>query len=442
MFGYLSGKLFDLISSFGKNQKISSQDIEKALFAIQETLVNADVPFKLVKELSDKIRLDLADVNLDSKINLQDRVQTILFNKILELLGGKESDEKAEQFEFKKKSIILVAGLQGAGKTTTISKLAVYLKNKGASKILTTSLDFVRPAAVEQLKILAQKVKIDFIDPIFGDNSKTIDTAKKMFNSENYDYLLVDTPGRLHVNQELMKELQNINLALEPNYKILVIDSMTGQESLNVAKTFDSIVDISGAILTKADSDSKGGVALSFFSFLKKPVLFLGAGEKAEDLEKFVPKRIASRMLGSGDILTLVEQIEKKVTEEDRNKQGAASERFLAGKHTLQDFLEQMELMNSMGSLQKIMSYLPGFSKVSNDQILQAEKEIKKLKAMILSLTPKERLFPELLNKSRRARIAKGSGLSEQEVTGLLNKFEESKRYARMIGSGGWKNKF
>ncbi len=291
-------------------------------------------------------------------------------------------------------------------------------------------------------RLLAQKVKIDFIEPIFGDNSKTIDAAKKLFNSESYDYLLVDTPGRLHVNQELMKELQSINISLEPNYKILVIDSMTGQESLNVAKTFDSIVDISGAILTKADSDSKGGVALSFFSFLKKPVLFLGSGEKAEDLEKFVPKRIASRMLGSGDILTLVEQIEKKVTEEDRNKQGAASERFLAGKHTLQDFLEQMELMSSMGSLQKIMSYLPGFSKVSNDQILQAEKEIKKLKAMILSLTPKERLFPEILNKSRRSRIAKGSGLSEQEVSGLLNKFEESKRYARMIGSGGWKNKF
>ncbi len=440
MFGYLSGKMIDLFNSLGGSSKLSDKDISKAAETVQDALIGADVPLKIVKELSDAVSFELKDVQTKSSVKLVDRVQTILFKKLEALLGGSEG---GVVFDFKSKSTILVAGLQGAGKTTSIAKIATFLqKNNNASKILVTSLDFVRPAAVDQLRILASKVGVDFVEPVFGDYSATISKSQQMFKSGDYQFLIVDTPGRLHVDSGLMTELQNIVVTLQPEYKLLVIDSMIGQESLKVARSFEDVLDISGAILSKSDSDSKGGVALSLFSEVKKPVLFLGTGERAVDFERFIPSRIAARMLGSGDIQTLVEKIDKQISAESRKNSEDISKRFLAGEFTFSDFLAQMEMMSSFGSLQKIVSYVPGFGKISQEQVLQAEKEMKKLRAIICSMTEKERNFPSILNLSRKQRIAKGAGVSEADVNQLLNKFEECKRFAKLMKGGNWKNLF
>lgn len=440
MFGYLSGKMIDLFNSLGGSSKLSDKEISKAAETVQDALIGADVPLKIVKELSDAVSFELKDVQTKSSVKLVDRVQTILFKKLEALLGGSEG---GVVFDFKSKSTILVAGLQGAGKTTSIAKIATFLqKNNNASKILVTSLDFVRPAAVDQLRILASKVGVDFVEPVFGDYLATISKSKQMFKSGDYQFLIVDTPGRLHVDSALMTELQNIVVTLQPEYKLLVIDSMIGQESLKVARSFEDVLDISGAILSKSDSDSKGGVALSLFSEVKKPVLFLGTGERVVDFERFIPSRIAARMLGSGDIQTLVEKIDKQISAESRKNSEEISKRFLAGEFTFSDFLAQMEMMSSFGSLQKIVSYVPGFGKISQEQVLQAEKEMKKLRAIICSMTEKERNFPSILNLSRKQRIAKGAGVSEADVNQLLNKFEECKRFAKLMKGGNWKNLF
>lgn len=448
MFGYLSGKMLDLFSSIGRAKKVSDLEVSKTLDLVKDVLTGADVPFKIVKKLCEDVALELKDVSAKSSVSLADRVKSILFHKLEALLGGdpnktEEAANQSLQLNFKNKNIILIAGLQGSGKTTTIAKLATYLKKElGFNKILSTSLDFIRPAAVDQLRILAGRVGVSFLEPVAGDVNATLDLAKKEFLSQGGDFLIIDTPGRLHVDSALMLELQRIVVQLNPMYKLLVIDSMIGQESLNVARAFNDVLDITGAVLSKADSDSKGGVALALYSEIKKPVLFLGVGEGVDDFEKFIPKRIASRMLGSGDIQTLVERIDKALTAEDKSNNEKIQQRFFAGQFTFEDFLSQMEIMNSFGSLQKLASYIPGLGKISNEQLGNAEKEIKRLRAIIHSMTPKERLNPSLLNKSRLHRISLGAGVSSQNVTQLLNKFEECKRFAKLMKDGNLKNLF
>ncbi len=441
MFGYLSGKMSQLLESFSGKKKISESEIERVSQTVHEALINAEVPFKIAQTLAVEIKVELKGVLQSSGVDLEERVQSILFRKLLSLMGGKDANQASLNFDVKKNSVILMTGLQGAGKTTTVAKLSMLLKReKGFSKCLFTSLDFVRPAAIEQLNILAQKTGDDFLMPVFGDIEASISNA--IAKKNNYDCLFIDTPGRLHVNNELMQELATIYSASNPTYTFLVIDSMTGQESLNVSRAFNEAAPITGAVLSKADSDSKGGIALSFFAEIKKPVLFMGVGEKVDDLEKFVPQRIITRMMGGGDVETLSEKIEREISKEDRAASEDAQAKFFAGNFNLQDFLSQMEMMKNLGSIAKIASYLPGFNKISSEQMNQVEQKIKQLKAIIHSMTAQERLNPDIINASRRARISKGSGVSEKELGVLLNKFEESRQFAKLLGSGKLKNKF
>jgi signal recognition particle subunit SRP54 len=439
VFGYLAEKMSDLFESFGKKTTIAAPEIERALNSVQETLLNADVPYKIVRQVSDSMREKLQSVSKKSNVIFQERLQALLFGSLVDLMGGEEKNKELESLSFPRGSIILVAGLQGAGKTTTIAKLATFIKNENKQlRISTTSLDFVRPAAIEQLRILAERSGIDFLTPEKDNVSATLVKVKQELATDKYDIFFIDTPGRLHINNELMQELRNITVEINPTHTLLVIDSMTGQESLNVARAFDEVLNITGAVLTKSDSDSKGGVALSLFSEIKKPVVFLGCGEKLQDLERFVPKRIASRMLGGGDTVTLCEKIEREMSKEAKGKTEAFSAKFLRGEFNLQDFLEQMELVQSLGPLQKVMSYIPGFTKISPEQLGQAEKITKNLRSIILSMTTKERMHPGLLNNLRLKRIAQGSGVPEQDIKLLLNKFEESKQFAKLIGKRKW----
>lgn len=436
MFDFLTDKLARFASNIGLSSKISEESIKSSVAALQEILLHAEVPFKVTKIICDKIRLKLVDIDKKSSISLEERIKTILFNELLDLMGGKQ--EKIVGFpSLPLKSKILFAGLQGSGKTTTLAKLANHLLvTKQVKKILCTSVDFVRPAAVEQLKILAERAKIDFFDPIRDDISQTLLKAEEKFQSEQYDLFLIDTPGRLHVDDKLMKELVDINDLVRPTIKILVLDSMTGQNAFKVAKAFDDKINISGAILSKVDSDSKGGMVVAFYSELQKPVYFLGTGEHLSDIESFIPKRVVNRIMGGGDIESLVEKIEKRLTEEEKKDQSRLQQRFSEGKFTLQDFLSQMEMINSLGSLQKLMGYLPGFSSISTQQMQSVEIGIKNARAAILSMTLKERTEPKIINKSRIKRIAAGSGVLENDVVNLLQKFEQSKEFVKMMGKG------
>jgi len=435
MFGYLAGKLCNLFDSLSNRGVVGSAKIDQALNMLQETLLNADVPYKVVQQLTSSLREELQNVSKKSTINFQERLQALLFNKLVALMGGEKTSQQLEKLAFPKGSIILFAGLQGAGKTTSIAKLAVFFKQEEPGlRIATTSLDFVRPAAIEQLEILAKRAEIAFLQPEINKVDKTLAMVEDAMQKKEYDLFFIDTPGRMHVNQELMQQLQNIVAIIRPTHSLLVIDSMTGQESLHVAKAFNQAIDFTFAILTKADSDSRGGVALSLFSEVNKPVAFLGCGEKLKDFERFIPKRIASRILGEGDAISLYEKISREIGEEKLAQSEAASQKFLAGEFNLQDFLEQMEMLSSLGSLGKVFSYFPGFTKVSQEQINQVEKIIKNLRAAILSMTPKERLYPAILNRARVKRVAKGAGLVENDVVLLLNKFEESKQVAKLMG--------
>lgn len=443
MFGYLAEKISGVLEALSKKGSISDSEIEKAVNSIQETLINADVPYKIVKDISQDLRANLKLVNKKSSVNFQERLQALLFNKLVFLMGGEEQSKTLESFEFKSPSIILMVGLQGAGKTTTISKLATFFKNQKKSlRIATTSLDFVRPAAIDQLEILSKKSDIEFLSPIKNNIDQTLKVIIDSMVDKKYDLFFVDTPGRLHINNELMLELRDISMTLNPDHTILVIDSMTGQESLNVARAFADTINLSGAILTKTDSDSKGGVALSLFAEIKKPVLFIGTGEKAGELERFIPKRIASRMIGQGDLETFAEKIDLQISKEDQKNSSSYSEKFLSGQFTLKDFLEQMEMMQKVGPLNKLINYIPGFNKISEEELSQAEKTTQTLRAIIHAMTPKERVNTSLLNTSRIKRIAKGTGITEKEVSFLLNKFEESKQFAKMLGKGKWKDLF
>jgi len=326
-------------------------------------------------------------------------------------------------------------GLQGSGKTTTIGKLAYKIKkdaekNRITKKILVGSIDFYRPAAINQLEVLARQVEVAFYRAKSGD---PVQAAQEIFSfgkSNNYDVILLDTAGRLHVDNTMLQELQEVDALLRPAYKIFVLDAMTGQESLSVAKVFDDIIGFHGAILTKMDSDTRGGSAFAFRFVLKKPIIFVGEGEKLTDLHLFHPDRAADRILGMGDIRTLMEQVEEKISAHEQEKVETS---INEGTFSLQDFADQMEVISKLGSFSSLLKYMPGMStRLSPEMIQKGEGELVKLRAIIASMTVKERLNAKILNSSRIDRIAQGAGVSAADVTNLLKRFEEVKQYVKL----------
>jgi len=331
----------------------------------------------------------------------------------------------------------MVMGLQGSGKTTSIGKLAYFIKKQSEKhgkvrKMLFASVDFYRPAAIDQLEVLASQVGADFYRSTETDPVAAAKDILQYYKKHGYEYLMFDTAGRLQIDQSMMQELQSIKKIMQPKYSFMVLDAMTGQESLSVARAFESSIGFDGAILSKMDSGARGGAAFSFRFELKKPIYFMGVGEKLENLEIFRPERIAKRMLGMGDMLTLMEQAQEKIKQSD---QDAVAKSIMSGDLTLDDFAKQLTMMLKLGSMSSIMKFMPGMSsmKISPEDAQKGDQELKKFRAVLSSMTSKERLRPETIDGSRRKRIALGAGVDVSSVNLLMQRFEQSKQFVKLL---------
>lgn len=443
MFDFLSEKFSSIFDRLKGEKSFNEQNITQTLESIKEALLQADVPFEVVEQFISQVRSEVLGQKLTVGLKPAEQLSKIIYDKLLLFLSSNGQGDKL-QFSVKYPAIILIMGLQGSGKTTTLSKIAWYLKNqKNAKKpkILLASVDFYRPAAIDQLEILAKNCEVSFYR---AENSNPVQAAQEIkdYGKKNsFDLILLDTSGRLHVDQKMLEELVSIEKIINPSYKFLVLDSMTGQESLSIAQSFNNATDFIGAILTKMDSDTRGGLAFAFKYVIKKPILFIGVGEKKEDIEPFRAERIAGRILGMGDIKTLVEKAEQKIKQQE---QDSLLNSFKTGKLTLQDFSKQLDMLGRLGSLGGIMKYLPGAGSFSltPEAIENGEKEIKKFKAIISSMTLKERNEPSILNSSRKNRVAKGSGVQVSDINTLLSRFEQSKQMLKAFKQFGPKGFF
>lgn len=435
MFDFLSQKFTSLFSQLEGADTLTELTVQETLNNVQEALLEADVPYQVVRSFIQAVKDEVLGSKVVGSLKPAEHLLKIVQDKIVAFLG-----DEAALFQASFPSIVMVMGLQGSGKTTTVGKLAYKIKkdaakNNQTKKILLASVDFYRPAAIDQLEVLSKKVGVDFYrardtDPVMA--SKEIHAY---YQKNGYDLLLLDTAGRLHVDNSMLQELQEIDALIQPQYKFFVLDAMTGQESLTIAKVFDDTVRFHGAILTKMDSDTRGGAAFSFRYVLKKPICFIGEGEGVADLNQFFPDRIAERMLGQGDLRSLIERAEEQIALDEQKK---AEEALKSGSFSLQDFADQMAMINKLGSLTQVFKYMPEVGvKVSSEMLQKGETELIKFRSIIASMSLKERLNPSLLNESRIERIAQGAGVEAKDVTLLLKRFEEAKQYVKLLNKYG-----
>ena len=440
MFDFVSRKMSSIFSWVRGGGKFGQPELEKLLKQLEDTFLEADVPYEVIQTFLNGLRTNVDLAVLAKTANPSSVLIKHVHQQLINLLSGPAGSNEVPSFAIP--STFLFLGLQGAGKTTTLAKMARYLKNQAKKrgkerKILCASVDYYRPAAREQLKVLAEQVGIDYYEAPTAQPVKAAGEISQYARSKGYEYVLLDTAGRLQVSEEMMSELKAVVKATDPKYKILVLDGMTGQESLSVARSFNAAVGFDGAIMSKCDSDARGGCALAFRAVLAKPIWFVGIGEKIDDLEGFVPERMVSRLIGMGDIATLLEKADEVL---DRNEQERVANRLMGGDFSLQDFLEQMNMVSQVGALQTIARYLPGVSQFSPEMLEKGQQEMKRFRAIISSMTQKERLVPSILNGARRKRIALGSGVTVQDVNHLIEKFEQSKQFVKMMKkSGAWR---
>ncbi len=440
MFDFLSQKLSTIFSGFG-SKTLTEKSIEQTLISVHDALLEADVPYEIVQTFVEDIKKEILGQKVLKSLKPAEQIMKVVHDRLLTFLGGKSIDA---QFSFQIPSTIMMLGLQGSGKTTTIGKLARFMlesaeKRGKKRRILVGSVDFYRPAAREQLQIVAQIAGVDYYQ---AQSQNPVMAAQEIYNysqKNQYELLFLDTAGRLHTDQTMLDELRALDKTIKPTYKLLVLDAMTGQESLRIAQNFDKEIGFSSAILTKMDSNARGGAAFAFKAIIKKPILFVGIGEKNGDLEPFRPERIAQRLLGMGDMMSLVEKAQATIKHQEQQKMEAA---FKQGHFTLQDFASQIDMVNKLGSLTQLMKYLPGAQQfnVSSQQLEQGETEIKRFKAIISSMTLKERLYPKILDTSRKQRIARGAGVEVTDVNRLLTKFEESMQFVKLFKKMGGQN--
>ncbi len=417
----ITGTFSDIIRTLSGKSKITEKNIEETVEQIKLALLEADVNLRVVRRFVNSTIEEAKGEKVLKAVDPGQQFVKIIYDKIVALLGDKKTDLALKGPDTQ--SVILLLGLQGAGKTTAAHKLAFRLKKDGRRPLLV-ACDLIRPAAIEQLCVLGQKIDV----PVYKEDGakdavkvskNAIDYAKK----NGFDTIIVDTAGRLQIDEDMMKELVDIKKAVNPVETILVADSMTGQNAVEIAKSFDEQLTLTGVILTKFDSDARGGAALSLKSITNKPILFIGTGEKTEDFEPFHPERIASRILGMGDVVSLVEKAQETVSAEEALKM---QEKMMRNEFTLQDMLDQLQSVKKMGSLQQIFDMMPGLAgQISEDQIDKAG--LKRQEAIIQSMTKKERQNHLIIGPSRRKRIAKGSGTSVQEVNKLIKQFEKTK---------------
>lgn len=409
--------------------KLTDLEIKQAMREIRIALLEADVNFQVVRDFINRVSEKASGEDILKGLNSTQQVIKIVNDELIALMGSTHSKLAVAD---RPPTIIMMCGLQGAGKTTMCGKLAGMLKKQN-KKVMLAACDVYRPAAIKQLQVVGGKVNV----PVFEEGQinpvkiakDALDEAKR----QGADVLIIDTAGRLHIDEQLMEELQKIKVEVKPNEILLVVDSMTGQDAVNVAETFNQKLDITGVIITKLDGDTRGGAALSIKAVTGKPIKFVGSGEKMEDIEPFYPDRMASRILGMGDVLTLIEKAQEAFSEEEALK---LQKKMKTNSFTLQDYLNQLESVKKMGGIGKLMSMVPGLGgKVNEDDI--DESKIIKTKAIILSMTPEERNNPDIIKASRRKRIAAGSGTSIQDVNQLLKQFDMSKEMMRRVSKNG-----
>jgi signal recognition particle subunit SRP54 len=428
-FDSLSEKLNHVFSKMREKGKLTDLEIKQAMREIRIALLEADVNFQVVRDFINRVSEKASGEDILKGLNSTQQVIKIVNDELIALMGSTHSKLAVAD---RPPTIIMMCGLQGAGKTTMCGKLAGMLKKQN-KKVMLAACDVYRPAAIKQLQVVGGKVNV----PVFEEGQinpvkiakDALDEAKR----QGADVLIVDTAGRLHIDEQLMEELQKIKAEVTPDEILLVVDSMTGQDAVNVAETFNQKLDITGVIITKLDGDTRGGAALSIKAVTGKPIKFVGSGEKMEDIEPFYPDRMASRILGMGDVLTLIEKAQEAFSEEEALK---LQKKMKTNSFTLQDYLNQLESVKKMGGIGKLMSMVPGLGgKVNEDDI--DESKIIKTKAIILSMTPEERNNPDIIKASRRKRIAAGSGTSIQDVNQLLKQFDMSKEMMRRVSKNG-----
>lgn len=431
-FENLSNKLQDVFKQLRGKGKLTEADVKTAMREVKIALLEADVNFKIVKNFIKTVTERAVGTEVLEGLNPGQQVIKIVNEELISLMGTTQS-----QLTFAKRppTVYMMVGLQGAGKTTSSGKLAGQLRKQGRNPLLV-ACDVYRPAAIKQLQVVGKNYNI----PVFemGDKLSPVEISKKAleYAAENRnDVILIDTAGRLHINEELMQELQDIKEVVKPQEILLVVDAMTGQDAVTVAESFDSQLGIDGIIMTKLDGDARGDAALSVRSVTNKPIKYIGMGEKMEDLEPFYPDRMASRILGMGDVLTLIDKVQQNIDEQEAKEM---QKKMLSNEFTLEDFLSQMQQIKKMGPLKDLMGMIPGMNKFNLDEALNGvdpSKEMAKTEAIIQSMTREERLNPSILNGPRKKRIANGSGRSIAEVNRLLKQFEEMKKMMKQMNN-------
>ena len=443
-FDSLTEKLQNIFKNLRSKGRLTEEDVKEALKEIKRALLAADVNFKIVKDFIKNVQERAIGQDVMNGLNPGQMVIKIVNEELVKLMGSETTEIKLQPGSAI--TVIMMAGLQGAGKTTTTAKLAGKYKLKG-KKPLLVACDVYRPAAIKQLQVNGEKQGVEVFS--MGDSHKPANIARAALEhaqKNGNNLVILDTAGRLHIDEDMMGELQEIKEAVTVHQTILVIDAMTGQDAVNVAAEFNEKVGIDGVIVTKLDGDTRGGAALSVKAVTGKPILYVGMGEKLSDLEQFHPDRMASRILGMGDVLSLIEKAEAEIDEEKAKKM---SQKLKKAQFDFEDFLESTQQMKNMGGLSSIMNMLPGMGamggknlKIDDDQADQAEKNMARMEAMIYSMTPEERRNPDLLNPSRKHRIAKGAGVDISEVNRMIKQFNEAKKMMKTFAKPGKKGKF
>lgn len=441
-FESLSEKLQNVFKNLRSKGRLTEEDVKAALKEVKMALLEADVSFKVVKEFIKAVQDRAVGQDVMSSLTPGQMVIKIVNEEMVKLMGSETTEISLKPSN--EITVLMMAGLQGAGKTTTIAKMAGKLKAKGRKPLLA-ACDIYRPAAIQQLQINGQKQGVEVFS--MGTNHKPVNIVKAAVEhaaKNGFNVVIIDTAGRLHIDEEMMNELIEIKENVEVHQTILVVDAMTGQDAVNVAGMFNDKVGIDGVILTKLDGDTRGGAALSIKAVTGKPILYIGMGEKLSDLEQFYPDRMASRILGMGDILTLIEKAESGV---DQEKAKELEKKLRKAQFGFDDYLEQMNQIKKMGGLKDILSMMPGMGAQMKNLDAIDEKAMDKVEAMILSMTPEERANPDILNPSRKNRIAKGAGVDISEVNKLVKQFEQARKMMKQMpglmgGKGGKKGKF
>lgn len=435
MFENLSDRLQDVVHKIKGYGKITEENISEMMREIRLSLLEADVNYKVVKEFTNNVKEKALGEEVNKSLNPGELFVKIVKDELTELLGGENTPLNVSG----NPATLMLVGLQGSGKTTTIGKLANYLRKNNKKKPLLVACDVYRPAAIDQLKQIGKELNIEVYSEGKGNPVEISKNAIKYAKDNGYNYVLIDTAGRLQIDESLMEELDNIQKEVNPDETILVIDSMMGQDAINVINGFNDKIKLSGVILTKLDGDTRGGVALSVKHLTNLPIKFIGVSEKMDGLTPFYPERMASRILGMGDILSIVEKVQDEIDEKEAEK---TAKKMMKGNFDLEDFLNQLNQIKKLGPLENILKLLPGAKKMGLNNVNIDPKIMKRTEAIVLSMTPEERRNPSILKASRKKRIADGSGTTVTDVNRLLNQFEDMKKMMKMMSNGNFKMPF